>query len=475
MAYTEKTKSGYLTHFLFYLKRSDILFSIVIFLSTFFIYESMAPTRLSSANFGSDGGDYLAAILTQGIPHPSGYPLYLILSDFIQKVFSNTFVWRQTQLSIIPSALSVVIVYFLARVDGIKAPVSHNWFIGSIAAQSIVFAPLYWSQSVIIEVYALNALFMCFTLLWLTLITVIWKNQICSKQVWICIFSWVCGLGLGNHTTYLFVYPMAIWGIYKLQKSDMDKKVIALCSIGWFSGLLTYIILPIRAASHPPVNWGDSSTIQGFFWLVTGGNYGRNLFSILPQEYFDRISTWILFIFKQFGFFGLVTGALGIFNTSIHKAIKWSTVYVFFIYSIFSIGYKTNDSQVYLIPALIYFAVWIGWGIKYLWQFKYKGINLGLLLSIFILINVCIELPVRYREINPNNGDLANYALTTLSNTPQKGVINPITDGETFALWYYQYGLKIRPDVKIISNGLLQYQWYRDQLKGIYPDIQIIQ
>jgi hypothetical protein len=78
-------------------------------------------------------------------------------------------------------------------------------------------------------------------------------------------------------------------------------------------------------------------------------------------------------------------------------------------------------------------------------------------------------LPGRFQAISVQNGDLAHYAETTLNNSEQGAIIFPDTDGETFALWYYQYGLKIRPDVMIISKGLLQYPWYREQLKMIYP------
>ncbi len=38
-------------------------------------------------------------------------------------------------------------------------------------------------------------------------------------------------------------------------------------------GLLSYLILPLRAAAHPAVNWGDSVTVDRFLWLVTGRLY----------------------------------------------------------------------------------------------------------------------------------------------------------------------------------------------------------
>lgn len=446
---------------------------ISFFIAILILYESMAPTRLSSVNFGADGGDFLTAVIVHGIPHPSGYPLYLIISDLFQGINYNSNIWRQIQLSIIPGALSASIIFILTFIHMNGSNFLQQSIFSILSAFSIALAPIFWSQNVIIEVYGLNAFFICLALTWIYSITVFWKNQIKSNQVWICLLAWICGLGLGNHTTYLFIYPVVIFGLFKLMHSDMSKPLISLCAIGWFSGLFTYILLPIRAASHPPINWGDASTVQGFLWLISGGGYNNNIFSIQPTEYISRLSTWITLLFKQFGFFGLIAGTLGIFNTSMSKFFKWSTVYIFFVYTVFSIGYKTNDSLVYLIPALICFSIWIGWGLQYLWQYKVKSINWGACLSVIITINLCLVIPSRYEEVNPQNGDLSTYAETTLAHTPQNGMIYPTGDGETFALWYYHYGLRIRPDVIIISKGLLQYQWYRDQLQVQYPGIQI--
>jgi hypothetical protein len=147
------------------------------------------------------------------------------------------------------------------------------------------------------------------------------------------------------------------------------------------------------------------------------------------------------------------------------------TIYIFSIYSIFAIGYKTNDSLVYLLPALLIFSLWISWGILTLWKTRWKKINLGLILSILIVINIIIVLPARYQATSPTTADLSLYAEETLTHAPNDAMVFPTTDGQTFALWYYQYGLGIRPDVKIISRGLLQYSWYRESLLQNYPNL----
>src|SRR6188768_2320149 len=46
---------------------------------------TMAP-GLSWANGGADGGDLIAAAATNGVAHPSGYPLYLLLARVFQLI-----------------------------------------------------------------------------------------------------------------------------------------------------------------------------------------------------------------------------------------------------------------------------------------------------------------------------------------------------------------------------------------------------
>lgn len=44
---------------------------------------SIAP-GLTWVQYSADGGDLISAAATSGVPHPSGYPLYLILARGFQ-------------------------------------------------------------------------------------------------------------------------------------------------------------------------------------------------------------------------------------------------------------------------------------------------------------------------------------------------------------------------------------------------------
>lgn len=456
------------------MKRYETILCGAILLVIVVLYTSMAPTRLSSANFGTDGGDFLAAVLTKGIPHPSGYPLYMLLSIPFQLLKVSTPVWRQTLLSIISAALTTVILYCIVRISAQNQFNKKSVFISSLVSSFILaISPIFWSQSVIIEVYSLNALFISLSILWLFIVFQKPNKNNIIKTVLVVCLPLLCGLGLGNHVSILLIYPLILFGIWRLHKSNLPKWKLVICTIGWFSGLLTYLILPVRAQLHPAVNWGNPETMKGFLWLLSGGDYQNLLFGIKLIEYPGRILSWINLLLQQFGVFGLIAGLFGIYNPKRNKLAKWSTVYIFSIYSLFAIGYKTNDSFVYLIPAIIIFSLWCGWGINDLFQQNWKKINLGWLMVSVILIYSIFIIPSRYQSIAPRNADLANYAETTLSSASENAYLFPENDGQTFSLWYYQYGLGIRPDVRIVSKGLLQFDWYRENLLRLYPKINL--
>jgi hypothetical protein len=445
-----------------FIKRLSIFLSISLIGAAGFLYELTAPMLLSSANYGADGGDYLAAVLTRGVPHPTGYPLYLILSDIVQQIFGGGFVWRQAQASILPAAISAGVLFWLVLFILKGQPSMVRSISAILASIVLVLSPLYWGQAVTIEVYAFNALMIVMGLFWVELIYSTEENPSNTSKILVVCLAWICGLGLGNHRTYILIYPLVGIGIYTLFRIKHSKWTTILSAVGWLSGVLTYLILPVRAAAHPPVNWGDASTWQGFVWLVSGGDYYKLLFGIALQEYPARFLAWSRLLLDQFGVVGLFIGLLGLSSGKISNRTKWMLGYIFCAYTLFALGYKTNDSLVYLLPAMIVFAIWIGWGINETWQLKWRGIRVGIILPLLLILQLGILLPGRFQAITVQTGDLAHYAESTLNNSA--------TDGETFALWYYQYGLGIRPDVKIISKGLLQYPWYREQLKMIYPD-----
>ena len=110
-----------------------------------FVY---ALTLAPSVGAG-DSGELILAAHSMGIPHPPGYPVWVLLARCMDLVPWGTAALRQNALSALLSAVAAGLCYALARRSGLDR-------LGRIVA-TVVFAgsTLVWDAAVVTEVYAL--------------------------------------------------------------------------------------------------------------------------------------------------------------------------------------------------------------------------------------------------------------------------------------------------------------------------------
>jgi hypothetical protein len=156
--------------------------------------------------------------------------------------------------------------------------------------------------------------------------------------------------------------------------------------------------------------------------------------------------------------------------------IKWLRlvlVYIFIIYFAFAIGYGSQDSVGYLIPAVMVFAIWIGLALPSLWNLHWKQIPVGILLIGILAISICLQIPGTRLRLDPRSQDQpAQFAEQFLQDAPANSIVNTTTDGDTFPLWYYHFGLGERPDLRIVVLPLTQFVWYQQTLVHTYSDLE---
>src|SRR5690606_35692216 len=112
------------------------------------LYSSTAAPGLTWAHHSADGGELLAAAATNGVPHPSGYPLYMILlRGWLragQTLTAATPARLGTMLSVLCAALSAG--FTVATAAALLAPRRDAWRWAALAGIAWVTAPLVWSQ-----------------------------------------------------------------------------------------------------------------------------------------------------------------------------------------------------------------------------------------------------------------------------------------------------------------------------------------
>ena len=204
-----------------------------------------------------DSGELATAADHLGVPHPPGYPFWTLCGWVFCRLFSwvtymghPTPAWAMSLFSAVTGAFAAGCTAMLvcrsatdmmqqsgkADESGNKTAANTLFaFSGGVGAALVfAFSPVMWSQSTIVEVYSLNALF----LMWVFLLSYRWMKQPSDKILWLTAF--VFGLGLTNYQVLLLAaVPIAVIIALKDLKLFRDTLLI-LIPIA-----LTYILLKI--------------------------------------------------------------------------------------------------------------------------------------------------------------------------------------------------------------------------------------
>ena len=264
------------------------------------------------------------------------------------------------------------------------------------------------------------------------------------------------------HLTLVFLAPVVILVLHR------SRQPVRWTVLGLILGLSVYVLLPLRAASGLPVGWGDARTPSGLWWIISGGPYRRFAFALPVAQLPARLVSWARITVEQFGIPGAIVAGLGLLGLrGTDRRFFWGTVGAVALCAVFALGYDTTDSHLYLIPALVCAATWLGVGADWLIDGAQKlKPRMGWLLAAGAVAMPLIGAVMRWPAQDlSRERSAAAFAEATLWAAPQRAVLLSREDGHTFALWYYHYALGHRPDVAIVDVDLLSHTWYVEQLQ----------
>ena len=226
---------------------------------TLLVYlQNLAPTVSVE-----DSGELAAAAYVLGIPHPTGYPLWCLLGKlFIVVLPFGDVAWRVNLMSAVFGAGTVcLVVQMVYALSGSR--------LGAVAAGlALAFSLEFWEQSVIAEVYALNA----FLLAGCLLLLIEWRG---SRRPGPLFGAWLlCGLGLANHSTmYLMVPIFAAYMVLADRPRRLPVRAYAGMALCLAAGFAVHLYLPLRSRTDPAMDWGNPETWQGFWEVFTRRQY----------------------------------------------------------------------------------------------------------------------------------------------------------------------------------------------------------
>ncbi len=423
------------------------------------VYVSTCAPSITWRNEAADSGDLATAAVTLGIPHPSGYPLYTILGAIFTRLPLGEPAHNLNLFSALAATASIVLLSALARrLMRVDDPLWVNHIGPPSLALTVAFSPALWSQATVAELYALSALFL----------VVLMAALLGGNPHRVGLTMAVLGLALTHHLTIAFFIPSVILLLAQTPRWTVLRNA-ALGS----AALLLYLYLPLRAQSHPPVNWGDAHTLQGFLWTVTGAPYRGYFFDLSLAEVFGRVSAAARLLFQQFQPWGVLLGLWGsaqMATSTDSRRQFWALALGGLLSSAYAVLYASRNSFVYLLPVFILFALWMAWGLGDLAQrTRMHWSRFGLL--ILLLVLPAFNLVTQYPGMNLSHDKEAYaYAQRAIETLPRDAVIIADGDQHLFALWYYRY--VVQPNlsqIAIVSQELIQYDWYYEQVRREIP------
>ena len=424
-----------------------LLLTLIVFL----YHRTLAP-GLTWAFDGADGADLLSAVYTRGIPHPPGYPTYLLLMGWFANLPWGSLALAGNYFSLVCMTVSNGLVFLWAW------NMTNRPELAFLAGFAFGTLPLVWSQALITEVYALQTLLCTLFLISLFGRTPDWVRGI------------ILGLAIGNHLTAVFLVPLLV-----MVQNDMVlhprwllprflKKIVNL--IPWLLlGASVYLLLPLRASSHPLINWGNPVTLPNFIWLVTGTMYHSRVGFWSWEYLWESIQIAVSFLIDQFTYLGM-TLLLGFWTYATESAaFLLVSSWVVAIYTVFTIVYFSPDAYVYLILPCMMLILWGTLGVEKFLELPGLSSGLRRLVLGLLFLSILYRVSKIYPEIDLSK-DQNVYALTTslINSIPKNAIVWTTGDELYFSLGYMQWVLGERPDIIILSSELLHHDWYREYL-----------
>ncbi|MFP4439979.1 MAG: protein O-mannosyl-transferase family [Chloroflexaceae bacterium] len=443
------------------------LLLLVTFIGAFWLYaRTAAPSVLSG-----DSGEFQFAASLLGVPHPTGYPLYILLGKLATLLPVGDIAHRVTLVASLAGAGTVALLaLLLLRVTG-SMPAA------LIAAVALTVAPGLWHLSTIAEVYTLNTLL-------LTLLALLlwhahdWQNTETSppadpaadaqKRVpnpqspipspqalppnprYLYAAALVTGLGVSHHASFAFTGAplLLVFGLLPLLLSTgttapAEQVRIAVTRLRrqtWFLvrlalagllGLTPWLFVLVQYARWGPFAGLDHGLPQAYFWgaptswgealaHLTGGTLRGGVFDPPgPRTLLQTALTLWERLQFEFGPLGVTLGVLGCYRLLRRPLWLWlGSTWVAGVTALYfaSLGPAVQDAPVFTLPLLLPWACWIGIGATALVE-RVKLLLTGTRMSFLtspasrILLVVCLLLTLGWGQTRLPYGNKADQWL----------------------------------------------------------------
>jgi len=415
--------------------------ALALFLAAAALYAHSAGPGLPAYR---DAGEMVVALGTLGVPHPPGYPLYVLAGSLAARVPLGCLALRVEYFSAVCGAGAVALMFLcLTRLVG-RGP-------GLAAAALLAVSNPFWELAAVPEMYSLGALFVVATLY----ASLVLKNA--------ALTGFLFGLSLGVRLDTLLIAPALAWPFVR-RKDDLVRAALFAAV-----GATVLLYLPLRSLRQPILDWGDPQTLDRFLAAVTRRSYGGGL-DLLSQAYqrgenfVDGLALLGHHLVANAGPLVLAFALAGLALRRRSPASPWVTAAIGLALSgpvfIFMANLPVNPhavavTQAAFITPMIFIAILAALGVAALGP-KARGVALAAL-AVTVGVNAAHASAVAVRR---SAWAARDYTEAVLRSTPRHAVLILHEDVQLFGLWHAQAVERRRPDIRVLATGLSGSPWY---------------
>jgi len=461
----------------------------VLSLLAFFTYlKTLCPTI-----YVGDSGELITAATCLGIPHPPGYPIFVILIRLTSILFPfGSLAERCALASALFGAASVFVLFRIclcvSETERRNNPPPRFAVLGStIAAVAFTFSLTFWSQTTIAEVYALTLLI----ILLILYLVVLWQREPEGKRDHRLLLAaaFIGGLGLSSHhTVALILAALVVYVISRSPRLLRNSGVVFGATVLGVLGASAYLYLAFRASTSPSLNWGMPETLSRFWDHILRREYGspshtERTFALLIKQ----LGFYVSMLVRQFTPLGVILSAIGLVAAirRRNKALLMLLV-CFLLCSLFFILYTNyrlipRDKslvEVFFIPSFAVAAIFLALGASSVLRKVcdlMKSRSTFAVAAIALAVLVCaLPLFANYFYNDKSRNFLTyDYGVNIIKCLPSDdGIVFVDRDMEVFTLLFLKDVERTCPNIEVIDrSGILRRDFYVKDMR-LMPEKQ---
>lgn len=444
-------------------------------LAVIFVGGIVYLTTLSHSMYIEDSPEYITAAATLGIPHPSGYPLYVLLGKLFSYIPLYNIPWRINLMSAVFAIGAGAFLYLTIK------KITNQKAIPALAVLTLLFSEIFWSQSIITEVYTIFAFFLA-VCLWLL---VLWQKS--GRDDYLLWLALAGGLGISVHLlmgiNLFFLGAYIIWAKPQILK---NWRLLVKMLLLFLLGLLPYIYLPWRSLMEPVLDFGNPETWQNFWNHISRQRYDDYNFSEkIPIKSVGNLVFFVsvfLYFINQFNYVLVLFAFIGWVwwwrqdkkNSVLFSLLFFANTFLIIILRKYLwTEVAENIYRVYYFGGLMVFVIWLSLGIGFVYRRLFAFIyrlkstdyfkkSAVVLFSLILFLMPAGKLFYNYEYLDFTDYDFSEkYLETLLDSLPPRAVLiegfeySYTQDSVVFGLLFYQFVKEYRPDVSIYSVSAL--------------------